>query len=61
MATKELITISQQEVLRLQIVEKLKSGKLDQSEASKFLKINCRQIRRLLKVYRLHGAKSLGN
>jgi transposase len=59
MAVEELITMSQQEVLRLQVIEKLKSGVFGQSEASKILKISCRQIRRLLKTYKRQGAKSL--
>ena len=53
MAVEELITMSQQEVLRLQVIEKLKSGVFGQSEASKILKISCRQIRRLLKTYKV--------
>ena len=59
MAIEELITMSQKEVLRGQILEKLKDGALGQSEASKILKISCRQVRRLLKAYRQQGAKSL--
>jgi len=59
MAGEELITMSQQEILRLQVIEKLKDGIFSQSEASKILKVSCRQIRRLLKIYRQQGAKSL--
>jgi len=60
MATKTgLITMNQREVLRLQIMENLKNGKLGQSEASKILQISCRQIRRLIKVYRRQGAEGL--
>lgn len=59
MATGECITMSQQEVLRLQVIEKLNDRKLGQSEASKILKISCRQIRRLLKIYRRQGSNSL--
>jgi transposase len=59
MATGELITMSQEEVLRLNVIEKINSGRLGQGEASKILKISCRQIRRLVKIYRQQGAKSL--
>ena len=59
MATEEFITMSQQEVLRLQIMEKLKDKALSQSEASKILKISCRQVKRLVKAYKQQGAKSL--
>lgn len=59
MAAEELITMNQREVLRLQVIEKLTGGTLGQSEASKILKVSCRQIRRLLKIYGQQGAKSL--
>ena len=59
MATEELITMSQQEVLRLQVIEKLKDRILSQREASKILKVSCRQIKRLVRVYRQQGAKGL--
>ena len=58
MATEELITMSQQEVSRLQVLEKLESGAPRQNEAGKILKISSRQIRRLLKSYRQQGAKA---
>lgn len=59
MAIEELITMNQQEVLRLQVIEKLNDRGLGQKEAGKLLRISCRQIRRLLKAYRRHGAKGL--
>ena len=61
MATEEFITMSQQEVLRLQIMEKLKDRTLSQSEASKILKISCRQVKRLVRTYRQQGAKGLAS
>jgi len=51
--------MSQQEVLRLQVIEKLKDRILSQREASKILKVSCRQIKRLVRVYRQQGAKGL--
>ena len=59
MAVEELITMNKKEILRLQVIEKVSNRLLGQSEASKLLKISCRQIRRLLKAYRRQGAKSL--
>ena len=59
MATEELITMSQKEVLRLQVIEKLKNRTLGQSEASKILRVSCRQIKRLLRLYKQQGANGL--
>lgn len=59
MATEELITMNKKEILRLQVMEKLNARMLGQSEASNLLKISCRQIRKLLKAYKLQGAKGL--
>ena len=59
MAIKGLITMSQKEVLKLQIMENLKNEKISQIQASKILKISCRQIRRLIKKYKRDGAESL--
>lgn len=59
MAKDELITMSNKEILRLQVVEKVDTNRLKQSEASKLLQISCRQVRRLLKIYRREGAKGL--
>jgi transposase len=59
MAMKGLITMSQKEVLKLQVMENLKNKKISQSQASKTLKISCRQIRRLIKKYKRDGAESL--
>jgi len=59
MATEELITMNNKEILRLKIVEKLNDGLLSQNKASNILGISCRQVRRLLRAYRQQGAKSL--
>jgi hypothetical protein len=59
MAAEDLITMNKKEILRLQVIEEANNRLLGQSEASKLLKISCRQIRRLLKAYRRQGAKSL--
>lgn len=59
MATEELITMNNKEILRLQVIEKLSEKRLRQSEASNLLRISCRQVKRLLRVYKQQGAKSL--
>lgn len=59
MATEELITMNNKEILRLQVIEKLSEKRLRQSEASNLLRISCRQVKRLLRAYRHQGVKSL--
>ena len=59
MATDGLITMSQEEILRLKILEKLEARELRQNEAGKLLHISCRQVRRLLKNYKRQGVESL--
>jgi transposase len=59
MATEELITMNNKEILRLQVIEKLSEKRLRQSEASNLLRISCRQVKRLLRAYRQQGVKSL--
>jgi len=51
--------MNQKEISRLQVIEKLDCRMMGQSEASKLLKISCRQTRRLLKAYRRDGTKGL--
>jgi transposase len=59
MNIKGLITMNQKEVLRIQVLERLKCGELKQLQASKILKLSCRQIKRLLKSYRKDGSRGL--
>lgn len=59
MAKDGLITMNNKEILRLQLIEKVDAKALKQKEASKLLKVSCRQIRRLLKAYRRQGAEGL--
>lgn len=58
MATEELITMNNKEILRLRVIEKFSEKRLRQSEASNLLGISCRQVKRLLRAYRQQGAKS---
>jgi transposase len=59
MAIEKFITMNQKELLRLQVMEKLKAGRLTQKEAGKILGITIRQVRRLLKKYLIHGEYGL--
>lgn len=52
-------TMSQKETNQITIFEKLKKGEIKQKHAARELGISSRQVRRKLKAYRLHGAKSL--
>ena len=54
-----LITMSQQELQRLKVMEKLLAKEIKQHEASKILKLGRRQIIRLLKDYRRYGENGL--
>jgi len=54
-----LITMSQQELQRLKVMEKLSTKQMKQNEASKILSLSRRQIIRLLKRYKQQGAESL--
>jgi thiamine kinase-like enzyme len=56
---KEVIQMSQKEVDRLDIVQKVESKLLSQKEGAKQLNITTRQIRRIQCCYRQEGAKGL--
>lgn len=59
MAAEVLFTMNQKELVKIEILEKLKTKQIKQNEAGKILKISSRQIRRLLKEYRRYGAISI--
>ena len=59
MAKDGFITMNNNEILRLQVVESIDVKRLKHGEASKLLGISCRQVRRLLKAYRRQGAEGL--
>jgi helix-turn-helix protein len=56
---KDLITMSNQELHRVEIVQKLIDKRLTESEAAKQCHLSVRQIRRLKKLYLAHGAQGL--
>ena len=51
----KLITMSQQEVSRLEIIQKLLERRLSQAQAADILHITTRQVQRLLRAYRQQG------
>lgn len=53
------IQMSQQEVSRLEIVQRVKNKQLKQCKAAKMLKIGIRQVKRLVRAYRQQGALGL--
>jgi transposase len=55
----ELLTMSNREITRLEVMQRLKDKRLTQKEAAGMLKISIRQIKRLFRAYRRQGAKGL--
>ncbi len=56
---EEVITMSNKELSRLDIMQKLQNRSLNQSQAADILGISIRQIRRLWRAFRTKGAKGL--
>ena len=55
----ELLTMSNQEITRLEVMQRLKDKRLTQKEAARLLGISTRQVKRLWQAYRKKGAKGL--
>jgi len=55
----ELLTMSNREITRLEVMQRLKDKRLTQKEAAGMLKISTRQIKRLFRAYKRQGAKGL--
>src|SRR4030043_372967 len=55
----ELITMSNREITRLEVMQRLKDKRLHQREASQMLGVSSRQIRRLLQAYKARGPSGL--
>ena len=55
----ELHTMSDKEITRLEVMQRLKDKRLTQKEAAQMLKISVRQIKRLFRAYKEQGAKGL--
>jgi transposase len=54
-----LLTMSVQEINRMEIMQRLAEKRLSQREAAKMLGISVRQVKRIYKVYRKEGVKGL--
>ena len=55
----ELLTMSKQELTRLEIMNRVKEKHLTQKEAAKMLNLSIRQIKRLFHAYKAQGAKGI--
>ena len=55
----KLLTMSNQEITRLEVMQRLKEKRLTQKEAGRMLGISTRQVKRLWRAYRKDGAKGL--
>ena len=55
----ELLTMSKQEITRLEAMQRIKDKRLTQKEAARMLNLSVRQIKRLYKAYKARGAKGL--
>jgi transposase len=55
----ELLSMSKQEITRLEVMQRLKDKRLTQREAARMLGISTRQVKRLWRIYRKEGAKGL--
>ena len=53
------VTMSDKEVTRLRVMQRLEEKRIKQSEAAKMLKISERHVRRILRSYRQTGAAGL--
>ena len=55
----KLLTMSEKEVSRLEVMQRLKEKNLSQKEAARMLDVSVRQVKRMLKMYREKGAAGL--
>jgi transposase len=55
----ELLSMSQRELTRLEVMQRLKEKRLTQNEAARMLGISTRQVKRLWRAYRKKGAQGL--
>ena len=55
----ELLTMNNQEITRLEVMQRLKDKRLIQKEAARMLGISIRQVKRLYRAYKARGASGL--
>ena len=54
-----LLTMSNREITRLEAMSRIKDKRLAQKEAARMLNLSVRQVKRLYRAYKAHGAKGL--
>jgi transposase len=55
----ELLTMSNQEITRMEAMQRIKDKRMTQKEAARMLNLSVRQIKRLFRAYKERGAKGL--
>ena len=55
----EKLTMSKQEITRLETMQRIKDKRLTQKEAARMLDLSIRQIKRLYRAYKAQGARGL--
>ena len=55
----KLLTMSNAEITRLEVMQRLKDKRLNQKEAARMLGISLRQVKRLYRAYKAQGASGL--
>lgn len=55
----ELLTMSNREITRLEAMQRIKDKRLTQKETARMLNLSVRQIKRLYRAYKAHGARGL--
>ncbi len=55
----ELLAMSNREITRLEAMQRIKDKRLTQKEAARMLSLSIRQIKRLYRAYKTHGARGL--
>jgi len=55
----KLLTMSNREITRLEAMSRIKDKRLTQKEAARMLNLSVRQVKRLYRAYKAHGAKGL--
>lgn len=56
---EKLLTMSTQELTRMEAMQRIKDKRLTQKEAAQMLHLSVRHIKRLFRAYKAHGAKGL--
>ena len=54
-----LLTMSKRELTRLEAIQRIQDKRLTQKEAARMLNLSVRQVKRLYRAYKVHGAQGL--